>query len=229
MSDVLRVKLVNAGRILEDGGQGDYVLGHVTARLPDDPDHFLMKPASIGLEEMTVDNIITVDVEGEKVAGNFPRHNEVYIHSEIFRARPEIQCVVHTHAPHAVAFSALKRPFKMVAQRSAIFSDGLPVFNKTTDLIVDKGRGKAVAKSLDKHRALLLQNHGIVTCGESVEEAVFLALSLDQACMMQLWVEAAGGAKAVSSAADLKKKRPRMLRPDAYRHTFEYLVRRMSR
>ena len=88
MTDKLREKLINAGRVLVDEGQGDYVWGHISARLPDNPNRFLMKPGCVGVEEMTPDNIITVDIEGEKVAGEWPRHNEVFIHSEVLRARP---------------------------------------------------------------------------------------------------------------------------------------------
>ena len=83
MTDKLRAKLINAGRVLVDEGQGDYVWGHISARLPDDPNKFLMKPGCIGIEEMTDDNIITVNIEGDKVSGDWPRHNEVFIHSEV--------------------------------------------------------------------------------------------------------------------------------------------------
>ena len=88
MTDKLREKLINAGRVLVDEGQGDYVWGHISARIPGEPNRFLMKPGCIGVEEMNEDNIITVDIEGEKVSGDWPRHNEVYIHSEVLRARP---------------------------------------------------------------------------------------------------------------------------------------------
>ena len=81
MTEALRRKLTNAGRVLTSQDQGDFVAGHVTVRLPDDPGRFLMKPATIGLEEMTPDNIITVDLDGQKVGGTMPRHNEVFIHS----------------------------------------------------------------------------------------------------------------------------------------------------
>ena len=64
MTDALREKLINAGRVLVDEGQGDYVWGHISARLPDKPNRFLMKPGCLGIEEMTQDNIITVDIEG---------------------------------------------------------------------------------------------------------------------------------------------------------------------
>ena len=91
MTDALREKLINGGRVLVDEGQGDYVWGHISARLPDNPNRFLMKPGCVGVEEMTQDNIITVDIEGDKVAGDWPRHNEVYIHSEVMRARPDVE------------------------------------------------------------------------------------------------------------------------------------------
>ena len=79
--DKLKKLLADAGRVLAHEGQGDYVAGHISLRMPDDPGLFLMKPAGIGLEEMTSDNIITVNIEGDKVGGQAPRHNEVFIHS----------------------------------------------------------------------------------------------------------------------------------------------------
>ena len=118
MTDTLRETLTNGGRVLVAEGQGDYVAGHITARLPDDKERFLMKPAGIGLDEMSPENIITVDLEGRKVGGTMPRHNEVFIHSEVLRARPEINCVIHTHASHAVAFSSLGKPLLPVGNEA---------------------------------------------------------------------------------------------------------------
>ena len=192
--DALRKSIINAGRILVREDQGDYIFGHVTARVPDDPAHFLMKPHTIGLEEITPDNIITVNLEGEKVAGEMPRHLEVFIHSEILRVRSDVEAVVHTHAPYAVAFSALGRPLQPVGHEGAIFCDGLPVFSETSDLIVDQQRGKAVARALGAFNALILRNHGIVTTGRTIEEATVLALFLESACRSQLMVESCGGA-----------------------------------
>jgi ribulose-5-phosphate 4-epimerase/fuculose-1-phosphate aldolase len=77
-----------------------------------------------------------------------PRHNEVFIHSEILRARSDIVAVVHTQPPHAVAFSSLDRPLLPVGNDGSIFSAGVPVFSETTNLIVDQPRGKAVARCL---------------------------------------------------------------------------------
>ena len=162
MTEALRKKLTNAGRVLASQDQGDFVAGHVTVRLPDDPGRFLMKPATIGLDEMTLDNIITVDLDGQKVGGTMPRHNEVFIHSEVLRARSDIQCVVHTHAPHAVAFSSLGCELVPVSNEAGYFYKKLAVFSETSDLIVTKERGQAVARCLGENGALILRNHGIV-------------------------------------------------------------------
>jgi L-fuculose-phosphate aldolase len=223
--DALKEEMIVAGRILVAEDQGDLIFGHVTARLPDDPAHFLMKPHTIGLEEMTPDNIITVNLEGEKVAGHMPRHLEVFIHSEILRIRPDVQSVVHTHAPYAVAFSSLGKPLQPVGHEGSVFCDGLPVFSETSDLIIDQSRGKAVARALAEYNVLLLRNHGVVTCGRTVEEATILALHLEKACKIQLMVEACGGAKHVSTPEDAKAKKGRILPQSP--QVFSYLKRRL--
>lgn len=221
--DALKETIINAGRILVEEDQGDFIFGHVTARVPDDPAHFLMKPHTIGLEEITPDNIITVNLEGEKVVGDMPRHLEVFIHSEILRVRPDVQAVVHTHAPYAVAFSALGRPLQPVGHEGALFCDGLPVFSETSDLIVDQVRGKSVARALGQFSALILRNHGIVTTGRTLEEATVMALFLERACRSQLMVESCGGAAHVSTPEDAVAKRGRIF-PQCGK-VFEYLAR----
>jgi L-ribulose-5-phosphate 4-epimerase len=226
MTQALRAKLINAGRILVDEGQGDYVWGHISARLPDNPSRFLMKPGCIGVEEMTHDNIITVDIEGEKVAGEWPRHNEVFIHSEVMRARPDVNCVIHTHPEHAIAFSSLGKPLAAMSNDGTMFSAGVPIFSETTDLIVTQARGKAVARTLGQGGALILRNHGIVTAGRTIEEAVFLAIKLERACRIQLLAEWAGGPRLFVKDEELADKRKRTNRGDSQRNAFSYLVRR---
>jgi len=226
MTDKLHEKLINAGRVLVDEGQGDYVWGHISARLPDNPNRFLMKPGCVGVEEMTDDNIITVDIEGEKVAGAWPRHNEVYIHSEVLRARPDINCVIHTHPENVVAFSSLGKPLAAISNDGTMFSAGVPVFSETTDLITDQPRGKAVAKTLGQSGILILRNHGLVAAGRTIEEAVFLAVKLEKACRIQMLAEAAGGPKLFVKEEELAAKRARTNRGDSQGNAFSYMVRR---
>jgi len=226
MTEKLRQKMINAGRVLVDEGQGDYVWGHISARLPDNPNRFLMKPGCIGIEEMTEDNIITVDIEGERVIGEWPRHNEVYIHSEVLRARPDIQCVIHTHPEYAVAFSSLGKELMPMSNDGTMFSSGVPIFSETTDLIVNQERGKAVARTLGNKGALILRNHGIVTAGSTIEEAVFLAIKLEKACRIQMLAEQAGGPRLFVKEEELAAKRARTNRGDSQGNAFSYLVRR---
>ncbi len=227
MTDQLRATLADAGRVLAMEGHGDYVAGHISVRLPGDFGRFLMKPAGIGIEEMRPDNIITVDIEGKKVDGAMPRHNEVFIHSEVLRARNDVQCVIHSHPIHAVAFSSLGRPLLAVGNSSSHFADGrLPIFSETTDLIVSQERGRAVAHCLGEHPALILRNHGIVATGAGIEEAVWTAIKLEKACQLQLLAESAGGPKLVAAGEDLDRKRGRGDRPDLHANTFGYLMRK---
>jgi L-fuculose-phosphate aldolase len=226
MTETLSEVLTNGGRVLVSEGLGDYVAGHITARLPSDKEHFLMKPAGIGLDEMSPENIITVNLEGQKIGGSMPRHNEVFIHSEVLRARPDINSVIHTHPIHAVAFSSLGRPLLPIGNEGSVFGDGVPIFSETTDLIINQERGRAVARCLGGHPALILRNHGIVTAGHCIEEAVWLALKLERACRVQLLAEAAGGPRLLAEGQDLKKKGERSNRSDLHTNVFNYLVRR---
>src|ERR1035437_1266343 len=101
--------LAYACKVLAFAGQKDGVWGHVSLRLSE-KDLFLMKPSEFGLEEITAADVITVSLDGKKVAGERKMHSEVPIHSEILKARPDVQCVVHTHPAATVAFSALALP-----------------------------------------------------------------------------------------------------------------------
>ncbi len=227
--DALKKKLADAGRVLAHEGQGDYVAGHVSLRFKDDPGLFLMKPAGIGLEEMTDENIITVNIDGNKIAGTSARHNEVYIHSEVLRARPDVQAVVHTHAVYAVVFSSLGKPLQAVSNDGAFFAGGLPVFSETTELIITSDRGKAVARTLGNYGALILRNHGIVTAAASMEEAVWLALKLNQACHAQVLAEMAGGPLLVGEPGEAKTKGAYANRPDIHTGIFNYVLRKASK
>src|ERR1700747_1874991 len=131
----LKEQLILAGKVLVAEGQDDFTRGHISFRLPDEPNLFFMKAHSIGLDEITMQNILTIDLEGNVVAGTSRRHSEVYIHSEIFKVRPDVQSVVHTHPPYAIALSASGRPMRMLSQPSALFHKSLGVYDDTINLI----------------------------------------------------------------------------------------------
>jgi len=223
----LKQKLVHGCRILAMEGQGDFIWGHVTVRYPDRPDRILMKPHMMGLNDVTDDDVITVDLDGNKVEGKGLRHGEVFIHTEVMRARPDVQCVVHTHPPDCVVFGSLGKKLQPIGHHGALFCEALPVFSKTSNLITTSPLGRAVAKQLGKHHVLLLRNHGIVATGDCVETAVMRALMLDSACRQMLVAEAAGGAKLVSKRADWMDKQKNMIPHHHAVAAFEHLVRKL--
>jgi L-fuculose-phosphate aldolase len=184
----LKRRLAEACRILATAEQGDDVWGHATARVPG-TNTFWMKPAGLGLEEIRAEDLLLIDVDGRVIRGRRPRHSEVFIHAEIFRARPDVGGVVHTHPVPSTAFASLGVPLRPITHEGTNFvPPDVPRFDETTDLIVTPELGKAVARTLGDRPALFLVSHGIVTAGATIEEAVVNALLLDKASRAQLMV-----------------------------------------
>jgi L-fuculose-phosphate aldolase len=227
--DDLRRFLVLGGKILVAEGQDDVTRGHISARLPDDASRFLMKPHSVGLDEVTAANILTIDLAGEVVAGTGRRHSEVYIHSEVYKARPDVQCVIHTHPLHAIALSATGRPMRAYSQGGALFRDALGNYDGSISLIRSAAMGAAVAKALGPHRAALLKNHGVVVAGASIEEAVISALMLETAARIQMIAEAGGEVAGEFPLSDIENLRSQLSKPDQFKINFDYLARRALR
>jgi len=218
--------LIKAGAVLAHVGQGDMTRGHVSMRIPGQPELFLMKPHSVGLDEITPDNILTIGMDGNVVAGSARRHSEVYIHSEIYRARPDVGAVTHTHPTHLVAFSTLGRPLRPLCQGGAMFSGRLPVFDATMNLIRSQAEGRAVAQTLGAHQAVLMRAHGLAMTGRTLEEAVISGVMLEEAAQIQLLAQAAGDLAPDFPAADVERLRDSLMSPEQFVINFAYLVRR---
>ncbi len=232
MSDELaraRRVLIDAGLILAHLGQGDMTRGHVSLRVPGRPDLFLMKPHSVGLDEITEDNMLTIDLDGAVVSGNGRRHSEVFIHSEVLRARPDLGGVIHSHPAHAVALSQTGRALRPLSQGGVLFADALPVFTATIDLIRTPEMGRAVAAALGPHHALLMRGHGVTVAGATLEQATVLAVMLEEAARIQLMADAAGGTVDAFPAEDVARLRAKLMSPDQFTANFDYLARRARR
>jgi L-fuculose-phosphate aldolase len=227
--DDAKKKLILAGQVLVDEGQDDFTRGHISVRVPDDPQHFFMKPHNVGLDEITPANILTIDLAGNVVAGTARRHSEVYIHSEVYKARSDVTCVLHTHPPYAIALSANATPLKGLSQPGALFHDSLGLYNDTINLIRTPEMGARVARALGSGRAALLKNHGIVVAGPSIEEVVISALMLENAAKIQMIVEAAGNPGPEFPARDIAQLQHDIGRPEQFVINFDYLARRAQR
>jgi L-fuculose-phosphate aldolase len=205
---------------------GDSLYGHVSARLPG-ADSFWMKPAGLGLEEVGDEDLILVDLDGAVLAGSRARHREFPLHSEVMRARPDVNAVVHTHPRHGVALPARGLRFGMVGQDAHFFAPGVPVFDEFAHLVTTGADGAAVARALGGSRAVFLVNHGVVVAGADVPEATVGALMLERACEIQLLaqpsVEHPVREASLADALEVAAARRAELRP-----VFEYYVRRLN-
>jgi L-fuculose-phosphate aldolase len=227
-NEALKKKLIVAGNILAAHGQADFTRGHISARLPGKNPRFIMKPHSVGLDELTPGNILTIDLDGNVVAGKARRHSEVFIHSEIYRAREDVGCVIHSHPPYAVALSGTGRAFRALSQAGALFYKSVGLFDGTINLIRTPEMGAAVAEALGPHRAVLLKNHGVAVIGATIEEAVIGAISLENAAMIQMVTEASGTPAADFSDADIATLAANLSRPEQFAINFEYLARKLK-
>lgn len=222
-------KLIDGCRILEAEGHHDMTRGHLSVRVPGKPELFYMKPHSHGFDEVTMDNIVTCNLEGEKVEGTAPRHSEVYIHSEIFKVRPDLNCVIHSHPDHAVAVSTLGRPIRPWSQPSVLFVDQVGWFTETIDLIRRKDQGAGVARALGPHKVCLMKSHGVAVAGTSIEDAVIGAIMLENACRIQILVETAGNPAPEFPAEDIALLKEKLGRHDQMVVNFDYLRRKLKR
>ena len=225
----IKQQLIVAGRVLVGQGQDDFTRGHISFRLPDDSGLFFMKAHSIGLDEITMQNILTIDLDGEVVAGTARRHSEVYIHSEIFKARADVNCVIHTHPTYSIALSATGRPLRCYSQPGALFHDALGSYAETINLIRTPAMGECVARALGQGRAVLLKNHGVVVTGATIAEAVIGTIMLENGAMVQLLAEAAGEVAPEFPRDDIEQLKHDISRPEQFQINFDYLARRVGR
>jgi L-fuculose-phosphate aldolase len=219
-------KLALACRILAMQGHADLIYGHVSA-LSDTPGQYWMKASGIGLEEVTEDDLVLIDFDGNKISGKRKRHNEFPIHSEVYRANSEIRCVIHTHPVYStIIASSEHRLLPLTNMSCAFYPPAVEKFEESSDLIVTPAQGAAVAKLLGEHKVVLLRNHGIVVAAGSVEEACVRGVLLEHSAKTQV-TAASMGAFSWASDADALLKRRRFYHADAVQNLWQYFVRQL--
>jgi len=152
----------------------------------------------------------------------------VFIHTEIYKARPDVNCVVHSHPPYATAFGALRQPLRPISHEGVIFNEGLPLFDRTTALIRTPELGREVAESLGKCRGMLMKNHGSTVVGESIEVATLYAVFLEKAARIQL-LATASGEPSWTSDEEAKVKYEQIYTPHRLSSMWDYFVRRAKK
>jgi len=185
-------ELARACRVLELEGQGDRVVGHMALRDPDGRGMW-MKRAGVALGEIfDARDFVLLDFDGRKLDGDGASHGEWPIHSEILRLRPKINATAHTHPFYASVYSASEEPLMTVVPRSTTQPVRPPRFEGGADLICTKEVAIAMVEAMDGRNAVLLRNHGIVTCGARIEDSVLVAIALEKMCREALTINASG-------------------------------------
>ena len=194
MADVLKQAyrdLVIANRVLANQGVVD-AYGHVSARSDKKPDHFIMSrsraPALVTAADLVEWNADSEAATGDKRKGFIER----YIHGEIFRARPEVMAVVHSHSPSVIPFGVTKARLRPIYHMGSFLWSGAPVWDirkvrEDNDLLVrDRPLGAALAGALGKCNCVLMRGHGMTVIGASVQEAVFRAIYTEMNARLQI-------------------------------------------
>ena len=170
------------------------VAGHVTVRDPEFPDRFWVNPFGHNFKLMKVSDLICVDHTGEVVVGDRPVNAAAFaIHSELHKARPDVIAAAHSHSMYGRTFSTLGKPLKMISQDSTMFYNDVALCTDGSGaVVIDTEVSKKMAEALGTKKALIHQNHGLITTGGSVDAAVWWFIALERTCQSQLIAEAAG-------------------------------------
>jgi len=185
--------LVVANHILADQGVVDGY-GHVSARHPTNPDHFYIS-RWLAPDLVTEKDIVELDLDCVPVAGDTRRlYSERFIHSEIYKVRPDVKSIVHTHAPTVVLMGVCGEPLVPIYHMTGFIGAGLPIFDirksfgMTSMLITDAAKGKALAQTLGDHSGALMRGHGGITVGTSLSHSVGRSVYLKIDAEMQIQV-----------------------------------------
>jgi len=214
--------LVAAYRILAAHGVID-AYGHVSLRSPRNPERYYLA-RSVAPELVTEGDLIQYDLDSNALdAKGRESVNERFIHGEIYRARPDVMCVVHNHSPSVIPFSVTGVPMRALYHMASFIGEGLPNFEirdvrKGTDLLVkDAALGKALAATLAKKPAALMRGHGSVVVGENLPRAVGRSVYLEQSARMQMQALALAGPGGDITYLDDAEVQASVSRQDYYR------------
>lgn len=216
-----RDALSRACRILAREGHESGLAGQVTARA-DKPATWWTLQFGYGFEEATPDRMVMVDEDLRPQAGGRPNPG-VRFHVWIYRQRPEVRAIIHTHAPYASALAATGKALRTIHMDTAMLH-GCAHLQEWPGVPVADEEGRIISAALGTQKTILLANHGLLVTGETVEEATYLAVFFERAARMQLRAMAAGGFKEVDPAL-AEEARDFLLQPSIVRGTFAYWSR----
>lgn len=189
----MRVDLAACYRLIHQHGWCDQIYNHITARVPDEPDHILINPFGLAYHEVCASNLVKIDLDGNVVDGSEYGINAAgyTIHSAVHGARHDAVCVLHTHSDAGVAVSCLEEGFVPMTQGGLQFYKRM-AYHDYEGIALDLSERDRLVADLGDRWAMMLYNHGLLTLGETVSHAFTRLYYLEQACRIQLEVMQTG-------------------------------------
>jgi ribulose-5-phosphate 4-epimerase/fuculose-1-phosphate aldolase len=209
-----RIQLAACYRLIARYRMTDLIYTHISARLPDNPDQFLLNPYGLMFDEVTASSLVKVGLDGKQIEDNGYGVNSAgfTIHSAIHAARHDVGCVLHTHTKAGVAVSCQKQGLLPLNQIAMQFYGRL-AYHDYEGIALDLDERPRLVRDLADKRAMILANHGLLTAGRTIPEAFSLMYYLEKACEIQVAALAGGGELIVPSAA-VCEKTARQYEPD---------------
>lgn len=188
-----KLRLAAGFRIFASLGFDEGIAGHITARDPGNPDHFWVNPFGMDFSMIKVSDLLLVDHNGSVISGSGLVNTAAFaIHSQVHQARPDVVSAAHAHSLYGKAFSSLGQLLDPLTQDACSFFGDHSLFDDYTGVVLDVEEGKRIAHSLGENKAVILRNHGLLTVGHSVDEAVWWFIAMERCCNAQLLAQAAG-------------------------------------
>ncbi|CAC5383452.1 ADD [Mytilus coruscus] len=205
----LRCKVASLYRVVDLNGWSYGIYNHISARINQEHEHFLINPFGVLYSEVTASSLVKVDMQGETIDPGSTtlgiNKAGFTLHSAIHQARPDIKCIIHLHTPEVIAVSTMKCGFLPLSQESLIVGD--VSFHDYNGILVDQEERDALQRSLGPtNKVMFLRNHGVVTCGSTVEEAYHYAVNVMSACLTQTKAVPAGVDNLILVSEEIKKR-----------------------
>ena len=220
-----RQKLALACRILFEGGHDSGLAGQITCRAAK-PGTYYTQRLGLGFDEITAENLLLVDEDLNVLSGSGMANPANRFHSWLYRARPDVTCVIHTHPLHITALSMLELPLEISHM------DVCPLYNEVAFLAewpgipVGNEEGEIIASAIGSKKAILLSHHGQLIAGSTIEEACVLAMLIERAAKLQLLAASAGTIKDIPPGLAMEA-RDWISRPKRHSAAFDYYSRRV--
>jgi len=200
-------RLAAGFRVFAMCGFDEGLAGHITQRDCIDPETFWVNPLAVHFAHIKASDLVRVDHKGNILEGNSLINNAAFaIHSRIHIARPDVKAVAHAHTKYGRAFSALGQLLAPISQDACMFYQNHSVFDVFTGVVAELDEGDMIAEALDDNIAVILQNHGLLTVGKSVDAAVANFAMMESCCESQLLAQSAGEMKLIEHDIAVKTK-----------------------